>query len=101
MIDEQRQPGEAGHIEDHNLLHGFYNRHDHITPAQEGDVLVFQSGRWTPTPSVQLSIVSVLPVASASMRGRMVFVEGAAGQPDEVWVCKRLADGAHAWMQFA
>lgn len=100
MLDEERMIGEGGHLQDHNLLHAFYNRHDHSTP-DEGSVLVWSGGMWTPMESVQLSISTTLPAASEPLRGKMVFVAAASGSPDEVYICKRLGDDSYAWVQIA
>jgi hypothetical protein len=57
----------------------------------------------TNTRSVRTSSVvlqgNTLPAPDSSQRGRMLYVYGAAGAADALYVCMKQADGSYKWVQ--
>ena len=49
--------------------------------------------------SFAIPLVSSLPVASVTYRGRLVRLAGAAGVADKAYVCFKDASDAYVWMQ--
>lgn len=47
----------------------------------------------------RLTKVSVLPVASAAYRGRLLRVEGGAGVADALYICEYTAANTYNWRQ--
>jgi len=45
--------------------------------------------------------VAVLPTASSTHRGRLVYVQGGVGARDRAYICLKADSGAFSWVEFA
>lgn len=50
-----------------------------------------------PIPAGSAAVVGALPEASGELRGELLLLEADAAD-DELYVCRRLADGTYAWV---
>lgn len=48
-------------------------------------------------PYLHVTEVDTLPAADASWRGKLVFLRGASGQPDQVLIAVKNADNTYGW----
>jgi hypothetical protein len=46
---------------------------------------------------LKLGKINTLPVASSLYRGKIITVLGDSNTEDQVYICKKKADGSYAW----